>query len=188
VALLITVGGILAAWWYDQWPFNLRGPLRRYAHGADGFIYSDPDFVAAETAEDAKDFARLLKNAKQLVADYPDNSLAHYILGVACGEMNFFADAASCFPQAIKLKPDYVDAWNNLGWAYSKLGKFADAAAVFEQLIKFTPRDAQVWSNLGGARAGQGREADAIAAYQKANQLKPDYADAHFNLGVAYAS
>jgi tetratricopeptide (TPR) repeat protein len=188
VALLIAVGGTLAAWWYDRWPFDLRGPLRRYAHGADDFIYSDPDFVAAETAEDAKDFARLLQSAKQLVADYPDSSLAHYILGVAYGKMHFFGDAAGAFQQAIKLKPDYVDAWNNLGWAYAKLGKFADAVPVFEQLIKFTPRDAQVWSNLGGAQAGQGREADAIAAYQMAIQLKPDYADAHFNLGVAYAS
>ena len=50
--------------------------------------------MAAETAEDAKDFAGLLKNAKQLVTDYPDSSLAHYILGVAYGKMRFFADAA----------------------------------------------------------------------------------------------
>jgi tetratricopeptide (TPR) repeat protein len=188
MVLLVAVGGTVAAWWFDQWPFDMRGPLRRYAHGADGYIYSDPDFVAAESAEDSKDYAKVLKSAKQLVTNYPDSSLAHYILGVAYGKMNFFADAAACFQQAIKLKPDYIDAWNNLGWAYSKLGKFVDATPVFEQLVKFSPRDAQVWSNLGGAQAGQGHEGDAIAAYQMAIQLKPDYADAHFNLGVAYAS
>jgi tetratricopeptide (TPR) repeat protein len=188
VTLVIVVGGTAAAWRYDQWPFSLRGPLRRYAHGAEGFIYSDPNFVAAESAEETRDFARLLKHARQLVADYPDSSLAHYILGVAYGKLNFFADAAACFQQAIKLKPDYVDAWNNLGWAYSKSGKFADAAAVFEQLVKFTPGDARAWSKLGGACAGQGHKAEAIDAYQKAIQLKPDDPDAHFDLGVAYAS
>jgi tetratricopeptide (TPR) repeat protein len=186
--LVIVVGGTVAAWWYDQWPFSLRGPLKHYAHGAEGFIYSDPNFVAAESEEDTRDFARLLKDARQLVANYPENSLAHYILGVAYGKLNFFADAAASFQQAIKLKPDYIDAWNNLGWAYSKLGKFADAAPVFEQLVKFTPKDARAWSNLGAARAGQGRKADAIAAYQMAIRLKTDDPDAHFNLGVAYAS
>jgi tetratricopeptide (TPR) repeat protein len=187
VVLLIAVGGVVAAWWFDQWPFDIRGPLRRYARGADGYIYSDPDFVAAETAEDAKDNAGLLKNAKQLADDYPDSSLAHYILGVAYGKMNFFDDAAASFQQAIKLKPDYIDAWNNLGWAYTESGKLPEAVGVFEQLIKFTPKDAQVWSNLGGVQARLGHAVDAIAAYQMAIQLKPDYADAHFNLGVAYA-
>lgn len=186
--LLIAVGAAVAAWWFDQWPFDIRGPLRRYARGADSYIYSDPDFVAAETAEDDKDFAGLLKNAKQLVGDYPDSSLAHYILGVAYGKMHFFGDAAGSFQQAIKLKPDYIDAWNNLGWAYTELGKLTEAVGVFEQLIKFTPKDAQVWCNLGGVQARLGHEADAIASYQMAIQLKPDYADAHFNLGVAYAS
>ncbi|MGO9246628.1 MAG: tetratricopeptide repeat protein [Verrucomicrobiia bacterium] len=188
VVLLIAVGGSLAAWWFDQWPFSMRGPLQRYARGAEGYIYTDPDYAAAETAEDAKDYAGLLKNAKQLVSDYPDSSLAHYILGVAYGTMHFFADAAASFQQSIKLKPDYVDAWNNLGWAYTESGKLTEAIGVFEQLIKFTPKDAQVWSNLGGVQARLGHEADAISAYQMAIQLKPDYADAHFNLGVAYAS
>ena len=188
VVLLIAVGSSLAAWWFNQWPFSIRGPLRRYARGADGYIYTDPDYVAAEKAEDARDYAGLLKSAKQLVSDYPDSSLAHYILGVAYGKMHFFADAAASFQQSIKLKPDYVDAWNNLGWAYTESGKLTEAIGVFEQLIKFTPKDAQVWSNLGGVQARLGHEADAISAYQMAIQLKPDYADAHFNLGVAYAS
>ena len=97
VLVLIALGGGAAAWWFDQWPFDIRGPLRQYARGADGYIYADPDFVAAETAEDGKDYAGLLKDAKQLVSDYPDSSLAHYILGVAYGKMHFFGDAAGSF-------------------------------------------------------------------------------------------
>jgi tetratricopeptide (TPR) repeat protein len=187
VILLAAAAGV-AAWWYDQWPFDIRGPLRQYARGADGYIYADPDFVAAEKAEDSKDYARLLRSAKQLVSDYPNSSLAHYILGVAYGKMHFFGDAAGSFQEAIKLKPDYVDAWNNLGWAYTQMGKLPEAVAVFQQLIKFTPNDAQVWSNLGGVQARLGHQADAIASYKMAVQLKPDYADAWFNLGATYAS
>jgi tetratricopeptide (TPR) repeat protein/pSer/pThr/pTyr-binding forkhead associated (FHA) protein len=186
--LLLALGGSVAAWWFDQWPFNSRGPLRRYARSAEGYIYSDPDYTAAAAAEDAKDYAVLLKNSKELASHYPDSSLAHYILGVAYGKLNFFPDAATEFQQAIKLKPDYIDAWNNLGWAYTQSGKVAEAVGVFQQLVKFTPDDAQAWSNLGGAQAGLGHETEAIASYQMAIQLKPDYADAQFNLGAAYAN
>lgn len=186
--LLLALAGAIAAWWFDQWPFNSRGPLRQYARSAEGYIYSDPDYAAAARAEDAKDYPALLEHARQLVGHYPNSGLAHYILGVAYGKLGSYADAAGAFQQAIKLKPDYIDAWNNLGWAYSQAGKLPEAVGVFQHLIKFTPNDAQVWSNLGGAQARQGHEADAIAAYQMAIQLKPDYADAHFNLGTAYAN
>jgi len=186
--LLAVVAGGVAAWWFNQWPFSLRGPLRRYARGADGYIYADPDYTAASAAEDTKNYTELLRDAKLLVTHYPDSSLAQYILGVAYGKLKFFPDAALAFQAAIKLKPDYIDAWNNLGWAYTESGKFADAANVFEQLIKFTPDDAKVWSNLGGVQARLGHTSDAIAAYHMAIQLKPDYADAHFNLGAALAN
>jgi len=186
--LLLAFAGSVAAWWFDQWPFSSRGPLRRYARSAEGYIYSDPDYTAATAAEDAKDYAALLKDAKELASRYPERSLAHYILGVAYGKLNFYPDAAAEFQQAIKLMPDYIDAWNNLGWAYTQSGKNAEAVGVFQQLVKLTPNDAQVWSNLGGAQAGLGHEADAIVSYQMAIQLKSDYADAHFNLGAAYAN
>jgi tetratricopeptide (TPR) repeat protein len=188
VLLLLALAGAVAAWWFDQWPFDARGPLRRYERSAEGYIYSDPDYVAAAKAENAKDYAAVLKNARQLVSHYPSSSLAHCILGVAYGKLGSYSNATVAFQQAIKLKPDYINAWNNLGWAYSQSGRFAEAVGAFQQLIKFAPNDAQVWSNLGGAQAGQGHEADAIAAYQMAIQLKPDYADAHFNLGAAYAN
>ena len=186
--LLLALAGAVAAWWFDQWPFDARGPLRQYARNTEGYIYSDPDYAAAATAEDAKDYTAVLQNARQLVSHYPNSSLAHYILGVAYGKLGSYSDATVEFQQAIKLKPDYIDAWNNLGWAYSQSGKFAEAVDAFQQLIKFGPNNPQIWSNLGGAQAGQGHEADAIAAYQMAIQLKPDYADAHFNLGAAYAN
>jgi Flp pilus assembly protein TadD len=186
--LLAVVAGGIAAWWFNQWPFSLRGPLRKYARGAEGYIYADPDYTAAAAAEDAKNYTELLRDARLLVAHYPDSSLAQYILGVAYGKLKFFPDAATAFQQAIKLKPDYIDAWNNLGWAYTESGKFADAVNVFQQLIEFTPNDAKVWSDLGGAQAALGHTSDAIAAYHMTIQLKPDDADAHFHLGAALAN
>jgi tetratricopeptide (TPR) repeat protein len=184
VALL----GVATAWWFDQWPFGPRGPLRQFGRSAEVYVYSDPDYAVAGAAEDAKNYTELLKSAKVLAGRYPDSALVHYILGEAYAKLGFFPDAATAFQEAIKLKPDYTDAWFNLGWAYTQAGKFPEAVGVFQQLVKLSPHDPQVWDNLGGAYAGQGHPADAIGAYQKAVELKPDFADAQFKLGAAYAS
>jgi tetratricopeptide (TPR) repeat protein len=188
VAFLLVVAACAAAvWWFDQWPFGSRGPLQKYGHHAEVYVYTDPDYVAANAAEDAKNYTDLLKEAKILSARYPDNALTQYILGNAYAKLGFFPDAATAFHEAIKLKPDYIDAWFNLGWAYSKSGNLPEAVGVFQQLVKLSPNDPQVWENLAGVYAAQGHQADAIGAYKKAIELKPDFADAYFKLGAAYA-
>ncbi len=186
--LLVVLACGVPLWWFDLWPFGSRGPLRQFGRSADVNVSSDPDYAVASAAEDAKNYPELLKSARVLAGRYPNSALVHYILGEAYAKLGFFPDAATAFQEAIKLKPDYTDAWYNLGWAYTRAGKSSEAADVFQQLLKLTPRDPVVWADLGSAYAGQGHPADAINAYQKAVELKPDYADAHFKLGAAYAS
>ncbi|HXI85207.1 MAG TPA: tetratricopeptide repeat protein [Verrucomicrobiae bacterium] len=185
--LVVLVGGA-GAWWFERWPFGSGGPLRQFGRSADVYVLSDPDYAVAGAAEDAKNYTELLKTAKVLADRYPNSGVVQYILGEAYAKLGFFSNAATAFQEAIKLKPDYVDAWYNLGWAYTRAGNMPEAADVFQQLVKLTPRDPQAWENLGGAYAGEGHPADAIAAYRKAVELKPDFADAHFKLGAAYAS
>jgi tetratricopeptide (TPR) repeat protein len=203
--LLVALVGAAIAWWSDLWPFGSRGPLRKYGRSAEVYVYSDPDYAVAGVAEDAKNYTELLKSAKVLAGRYPHNALVQYILGEAYAKLGFFSDAATAFQEAVKLKPDYIDAWYNLGWAYIQAGRFPEAVGVFQELVKLSPRDPQVWDNLGGAYAGQGHQADAISAYQLklgaayasqgqnpeainafrlALKHKPDFPDAWFNLGV----
>ena len=186
--LLVALLGVATAWWFDQWPFGPREPLRQFGRSAEVYVYSDPDYAVAGAAEDAKNYTELLKSAKVLAARYPNSALVQYILGEAYAKLGFFPDAATAFQEAIKIKPDYIDAWYNLGWAHTQAGKFTEAVGVFQQLLKLSPHDPQVWEKLGDAYAGQGQQADAIRAYQKVIELKPDYADAQFKLGAAYAS
>jgi tetratricopeptide (TPR) repeat protein len=181
--LLFVLAWAAAAWWLERWPFLHQAPP-----GVEQDIYSDPDYAAAGAAEDAKNFPEFLKHAKLLASRYPDDGLAQYILGVAYAKLNFFPDAAAAFRQAIKLRPDNIDAWNNLGWACAQSGRFAEAIAAFEQLVRLTPNDAQAWNSLGDAHADLGHPSDAIVAYQKAVELQPDFAEAHFKLGAALAN
>jgi tetratricopeptide (TPR) repeat protein len=185
--MLLALAFGATVWWLDQWPFGSRGPLRKYGHKAEVYMFSDPDYIAAGAAEDLKNYTELLKYAKLLAGRYPDNALAQYILGSAYAKLGFFPDAATAFQEAIKLKPDYMDAWFNLGWAYTQSGKLTEAAGVFQQLIRLAPDDPQVWDYLGGVYTAQGHPTEAIGAYKRAIALKPDFADAYFKIGAAYA-
>jgi tetratricopeptide (TPR) repeat protein len=171
----------------DRWPFGSQGPLKQFRSNVEGRIYSDPVYQAAAEAEEAKNYTELLKNAQTLTGRYPESSLAQYIMGVAYGKLGFVDEAVNAFRQAIKLKPDHIDAWNNLGWAYTLQGKFADAVAAFQETVELSPTDPQAWSNLGRTLTGQGKDAEAVDAYRKAIELRPGYAEAYYNLGVAYA-
>ena len=188
VLLLLISAWAGASWWFERWPFGSRRPLRQVAPAVERDIYSDPDYAAASLAERAKNYPQLLTNAKLLASHYSNDSLAQYILGVAYARVNFFSEATVAFQQAIKLRPDYIDAWNNLGWTYAQSGQFAEAVATFQQLVMLTPNDAQAWNSLADASRAWGHAADAIAAYRKAIELKPDFADAHFKLGAAFAN
>jgi len=186
LVVVAAAGGI--AWRLDTWPFGAGDPLRQFSRNLEARVVADPLYGAVNTAEDGKDYAKLLTDAKLLAERHPHSALANYILGAAYGKLNYFVDAAAAFREAIKVQPDYTNAWYNLGWAYARAGQFSAAAGAYRQLTKLAPRDARAWIELGDAEAGAGRQTEAVAAYNAVIKLKPDSADGYFHLGAALAN
>ena len=89
------------------------------------------------------------------------------------------------YQQALRLKPDYAEAYNNLGIALKDQGQLVEAVAEYQQALRLKPDHAEAHNNLGNALQDQGQLAGAVAHYQQALRLKPDYAEAHNNLGNA---
>jgi predicted O-linked N-acetylglucosamine transferase (SPINDLY family) len=97
-------------------------------------------------------------------------------------------EAMVAYRQAIRLKPDYAEAYSNLGKASKDLGQLDEAIAFYRQAIRLKPDLAEAHNNLGNALEGKGQLEEAIAAHRQAIGLKPDYAEAHNNLGNALAA
>jgi predicted O-linked N-acetylglucosamine transferase (SPINDLY family) len=87
--------------------------------------------------------------------------------------------------QAIRLQPDYADAYSNLGVALQEQGRLEESIEAYHQAIHIQLDHADAYNNLGLALQEQGRLEESIEAYHQAIHIRPDYADAYSNLGIA---
>ena len=111
--------------------------------------------------------------------------LAHNNLGKTLRDVGRVKEAIAAFQEAIRLKPDYAQAYSNLGSALEDNGQHDEAISACRQAILINPDFAEAYVNLGNSLEFKGRIDEAIAHYRQAIQLKPDLAGAHSNLGNA---
>jgi tetratricopeptide (TPR) repeat protein len=100
-----------------------------------------------------------------------------------------FADSKKAIEylnEAIKLKPDYVEAFNNRGLAYFNLGQYQRAIKDYNNALRLKPDFTGAYYNRGAAYDDLGQYQRAIEDYDNALRLKPDYVEAYNNRGVTY--
>jgi len=95
--------------------------------------------------------------------------------------------AIAHYHAALRLKPNYVDVYNNLGLALAGLGQKTEAIKYYQQALRLKPDFTDAHNNLGVALADLGKTEEAIEHYDQVLRLKPECADAHNNLGIALA-
>jgi tetratricopeptide (TPR) repeat protein len=99
------------------------------------------------------------------------------------GKLN---DAVVCFQKAVRLKPEFAEAYNNLGNALYALGQINEALENYKQAIQHKPTYAEAFYNLANCLSTPGELKAAIDNYKKAIELKPEFAEAYCNLGLAF--
>ena len=93
-------------------------------------------------------------------------------------------EAIGAYDEAIRLKSDYAEAYNDRGDAKDMLGRHDAAIADYDEAIKLKPDFAKAYYNRGLAKDMLGRHDAAIADYNEAIKLKSDFAEAYNNRGV----
>ncbi|MEH2197078.1 tetratricopeptide repeat protein [Nostoc sp.] len=99
--------------------------------------------------------------------------------------VNEYEAAIASYDQALKLKPDKHEAWNNRGVALGKLVRYEEAIASYDQVLKLKPDYHLAWNNRGIALDKLVRNEEAIASYDQALNFKPDAHQAWNNRGIA---
>src|SRR5687767_4918165 len=111
---------------------------------------------------------------------------AYYALGLVYRDWGKADEEIQAYKQAIKLKPDYVSAYERLGSRYLRSKKYPEAIETYKQITSLKPGDANAPNNMGEAYYEIGLTSDAVEAFKQAIRLKPDFGKAYYNLGRAY--
>jgi Flp pilus assembly protein TadD len=91
--------------------------------------------------------------------------------------------AAEEFERAIRLDPEFAEAYADAGIEYASIGGYEIAEARFRQAIELDPASSIAYCNLGVLLVKVGRAEEAEAAIRRSLELLPDNANAHYLLG-----
>ena len=187
VTVKIDTNGIIN---YLKTDSKLRATLESQNKGfEDSFIRIDKeldniqkDSINAKTvAEKNKVKADLDKTYKNILANQKlaeGNKLAH---------KKDYQGSIFKYSEAIKLDPDYVEAYNNRGVSYYDLENYKDAIADYNKVIQLNPNYATAYNNRGLIYEDIGDYKQALADYSRAIQLDPNDAIFYNNCGNAYS-
>lgn len=90
--------------------------------------------------------------------------------------------AHEAYLAALRLDPEFADAYVNLGRLAHQQGQSAEAARLYQRAIASDPNDPIAHYNLAIALEDQADLQAAVAHYSSALEIDPSFADAHFNL------
>ena len=95
-------------------------------------------------------------------------------------------EAHRAYEEAIRLRPEFVDAHINLGLLHHNAGALEKAEVCYRQAIHYEPKLALAHFNLAVVFEDQQKKSRAIAAYVEALKYAPDFREAHCNLAQLY--
>jgi tetratricopeptide (TPR) repeat protein len=110
------------------------------------------------------------------------NTQTHYSLGAALIQSNLgnalarkqlWDAAVDHLQEAVRLRPDYADAYFNLGSVLFQQGRIDQAIVEWRKALEISPRDAEAHRNVASALRKQGNVRDAISEYEQALDIAP---------------
>lgn len=124
-----------------------------------------------------------LELTEQLVANYPDDVRAHFLLGTADFGRQDWDRAIGELQKCTTLDPSFSGAWNLLGYAYRAVEKYDDAEQAFKKYIDLIPNDPNPYDSYAELLMKTGRFDESIAQYGKALSIDPHFGNSH--IGIA---
>ena len=122
---------------------------------------------------------------KQLVAQYPNETGVHYLVGISLLEHDPNGSRAE-FRKELSISPSHVPARQQIAIIEIKNGDSADAAVLAREALQLQPSNALSHAILGRAYEHMGRHEEATSEFEIAVKLAPGNPELHFSLGQNY--
>jgi len=132
---------------------------------------------------------KILEIQELIAEDHQTLSCRGHLL-FTLGNLHFAArnyeEAIAAYDEAVKIQPDYHQAWHNRGLALQNLERFSEAITSFDQAVKIKSDFHSAWNNRGAVLCDHlQRYEDAIASYNQAVKIQPELHEAWYNRGIA---
>ena len=127
-------------------------------------------------------------SALAIVTGPLDTAAAYLARGDQYSDLKDYDHAIADYSEAIRLKPDYAEAYNNRGLAFALSSKrsLASAIADYSQAIQLRPEYVYAYNNRGVAYMASGQPDAALRDFNRALQLQPNFPQAYSNRGNAF--
>ena len=113
--------------------------------------------------------------------NYPaEYNLGHYLVEVP----GRGPEAAAHLQEALRIKPDSVEAHNVMGDYLMSTGHTSEGVAQLQISLRLKPDSVDTRNRVAGYLLATGRTTEGVAQLEEVLRTQPDNAEAHFNLGV----
>ncbi len=128
------------------------------------------------------DFEGAIELYRRAVELFPDYSVAHYNLGVACSGAKRHREAVEAYSEAIRLKPDFAAAYTGRGDSRMALEEVGEAVGDYSKAIELYPDYARAYYKRALAYIRLGRTDRAREDLESYMTYKPHDAAARRKL------
>ena len=116
-----------------------------------------------------------------------DNDIAagsFFARGLINNNLDKHDEAILDYNEAIRLNPNFAEAYIFRGLANNNSGKHDEAISDFNKAIRLNPSLAEAYMGRGLANSNSGKRDEAISDYNEAIRLNPSFADAYLFRGL----
>jgi len=143
----------------------------------------------SELTEEQQDRAlrkEQLDVALSLLAAFPDDTNAAFLVGMAYFEQGNAVDAEEYLEKSLKLEPNRADAYDHLGRIALLKGQYDKALTLFHRALEIDPKTSGIHFRIAKAQVFLGKLEEAVPELQKDIVTFPQAGESHGLLGETY--
>jgi len=141
-------------------------------------------FILANQAGTNGDVPKQKDFLDKLVAAYPNDERAQFVLGNYYFGQQEYGPAIEHYKKATELAPNYSPAYNILGYAYRQQNDYANAELAFKKYVELIPNDPNPYDSYAELLLKMGKFDESIVQYRKALSIDPHFVPSHFGISA----